>query len=51
MTQAGRVCADNRLGAVDHVHLTETVRRVTRQAISATGGIDSKGGQWVTQPT
>jgi transposase len=32
-------------------HLTETVRRVTRQAISATGGIDSKGGQWVTQPT
>ncbi|HEY3228249.1 MAG TPA: hypothetical protein VGJ87_03455, partial [Roseiflexaceae bacterium] len=33
------------------VHLTETVRRVTRQAISAAGGIDSKGGQWVTQPT
>jgi len=33
------------------VHLTETVRRVTRRCISATGGIDSKGGHWVTQPT
>ena len=33
------------------LHLTETVRRVTRQAISAAGGIDSKGGQWVTQLT
>jgi transposase len=33
------------------VHLTETVRRVTRRCISAAGGIDSKGGQWVTQPT
>ena len=33
------------------VHLTESVRRVTRQAISAAGGIDSKGGQWVTQLT
>jgi transposase len=33
------------------IHLTESVRRVTRQAISAAGGIDVKGGQWVTQPT
>jgi transposase len=33
------------------VHVTETVRRVTQGCISATGGIDSKGGQWVTQPT
>lgn len=33
------------------VHLTETVRRVTCHTISAAGGIDSKGGQWVTQPT
>ncbi len=32
-------------------HITETVRRVTRRCISATGGIDSKGGHWVTQPT
>ena len=31
--------------------VTETVRRVTRRCISAAGGIDSKGGQWVTQPT
>ncbi len=33
------------------VHLSETVRHVTRRCISAAGGIDSKGGQWVTQPT
>jgi len=33
------------------VQLTETVRRVTRRCISAAGGIDSKGGHWVTQPT
>jgi len=33
------------------LHVTETVRRVTRRCISAAGGIDSKGGHWVTQPT
>ncbi len=33
------------------VHISETVRHVTRRCISAAGGIDSKGGQWVTQPT
>ena len=33
------------------VHLTETVRHVTLRCISATSGIDKKGGQWVNQFT
>jgi len=33
------------------LHLTETVRRVTPRWISAAGGIDWQGGQWVNQCT